>query len=261
MKGYRSNEIIGQSFSRFYPAEDQDEGEPQRALETAVREGRYEQEGWRVRKDGSRFWAHVIIDTIHDEKGTLLGFAKVTRDVTERRNAEDAHRRMREALIQSQKMDALGQLTSGIAHDFNTLLMAILGNIELARNRRPADPRITPLLNNALLGAQRGAALAKRMLALARQQDLDLRPTDLPALIHGMYALVARSLAVSASIKIQFPARLPLVRADANQLELAVLNLTVNARDAMHGGPITISAQEASVESGDTISLPPGRYV
>ena len=124
IKGYSRTEIIGQHFSRFYTEEDRLAGVPEKALATARSQGRFEQENWRVRKDGSRFWASVVIDAIHDEQGQVVGFAKVTRDMTERREIE-------EKLRQSQKMDALGQLTGGVAHDFNNLLTVIMGSLEI----------------------------------------------------------------------------------------------------------------------------------
>jgi PAS domain S-box-containing protein len=123
-KGYRASEIIGSHFSRFYSAEDQRAGIPARALETARSEGKFESEGWRLRKDGSRFWAFVVIDPIRSPSGELIGYAKITRDLTERREAQAKLEKAREALVQSQKMEAIGQLTGGIAHDFNNLLMA-----------------------------------------------------------------------------------------------------------------------------------------
>ena len=127
IKGYSPDEIIGEHFSRFYTPEDRDAGVPKRALETARETGRYEAEGWRVRKDGTRFWASVVIDAIHDEDGKLIGFAKITRDMTEKREAQLRLEESREQLFRSQKMEALGQLTGGLAHDFNNLLTAILG--------------------------------------------------------------------------------------------------------------------------------------
>ena len=140
-KGYTPDEIIGEHFSRFYTEEDRQTDLPKRALATAAREGRFEQEGWRVRKDGRRFWAHVVIDPIRDEHGTLIGFAKITRDITERKQAQEALEATRTALFQAQKMETVGQLSGGIAHDFNNLLAVVIGNLELLRKRLPEDPR------------------------------------------------------------------------------------------------------------------------
>src|SRR5690348_3507657 len=131
IKGFQTEEIVGKHFSTFYTPEDREAGMPQKVLETAAREGKYEGEGWRVRKDGSRFWASVVVDRINDDKGALVGFAKITRDMTERREAELRLRDSREQLFRSQKMAALGQLTGGLAHDFNNLLTAILGASDL----------------------------------------------------------------------------------------------------------------------------------
>src|SRR6201999_748889 len=139
----------------------------------------YEREALRVRKDGTYFTAHVVIDPIRNEAGEIIGFAKLTRDVTERKKAQRELELAREALFQSQKMDAIGQLTGGVAHDFNNLLMAILGSLGLAKKRLPYDPRVTPLIENAIHGAQRGATLTQRMLAFARKQDLVLEAVDL----------------------------------------------------------------------------------
>src|SRR4051812_22580736 len=178
IKGYAPSEVISQHFSRFYTDEDRLSGLPQRALETAMREGRFESEGWRVRKDGTRFWSHVILDAVRSEEGGLLGFAKITRDITERKKTQESLERAREALFQSQKMDAVGQLTGGVAHDFNNLLMAILGSLELLKKRMPADPGLQRLLDNAVLGARRGATLTQRMLAFARRQELDVESLE-----------------------------------------------------------------------------------
>jgi PAS domain S-box-containing protein len=245
IKGYSPEEIIGQHFSRFYGEEDRRDGLPQRALEIAAREGRFEKEGWRVRKDGTRFWAHVVIDAIRDSDGTLIGFAKITRDITEKQEAQRALEEAREALFQSQKIEAVGQLTGGIAHDFNNLLSAVLGSLELLRKRLPDDPKITRLLENAIRGAERGAALTQRMLAFARRQDLKPEPVDLPGLVRGMTELLQTSLGPSITVESRFPLTLSAVHADANKLELALLNLAVNARDAMpDGGPVIIAARE-----------------
>ena len=259
-KGYLPAEIIGQHFSRFYTPEDQAVGLPARALSIATTEGRFENEGWRMRKDGTRFWAHVVIDPIRGDNGEILGFAKVTRDLSERREAALALARTREELVQSQKMEAIGRLTGGVAHDFNNLLMAITGSLELLRKRVPDDPRSLRLIDNAMQGAQRGASLTQRMLAFARRQDLNPVPVDIGALVHGMTDLLSRSLGPSIEIDTQIDPALTPVLIDTNQLELAILNLAVNSKDAMeHGGRLVISADEQYV--ADSTSLPPGNYV
>ena len=261
IKGYRQDEIVGEHFSRFYTDEDRAAGEPERALATAIRDGRFENEAWRVRKDGSHFWAHVVIDAIRDEQGELIGFAKVTRDITERRETQRALEEAREALFQSQKMEAVGQLTGGVAHDFNNLLMAVLGSLELLKKRVPYDPRITPLIDNALQGAERGAVLTQRMLAFARKQELKMEAVDVPTLVRGMMSFLDRTIGPNIEIRMRFPADLPLVHTDPYQLEAALMNLAVNARDAMpHGGSITISAGPERVAAGHR-NLAPGDYV
>ena len=262
IKGYTPEEAIGEHFSRFYTAEDRENGEPQRALDTSAREGKFEKEGWRIRKDGTRFRAHVVIDPIRDDNNVIIGFAKVTRDVTERDAAQRALTEAREALFQSQKVEAIGQLTGGVAHDFNNVLMAVLSSLELMRKRLPDDPKILALLDNAVQGAERGVSLSKRMLAFARRQDLDLQAVDVPLLLQGMTDLLQRSLGPSIAIETRFPLGLAPIQADPNQLELAVLNLAVNARDAMpEGGTLTIAAKMEIVESGDPSKLKPGPYI
>src|SRR3954453_2065180 len=261
-KGYSADEIIGQHFSRFYTPEDRAIDFPGHALGTAEREGRFEAEGWRVRKDGTRFWAHVVIDAIKDDNGKLLGFAKITRDLTERREAQRKLEQAREAFFHAQKVEAIGQLTGGVAHDFNNLLMAVLGSLELLRRRVSDDPRVTRLIDNAEQAAQRGASLTQRMLAFARRQELSLAPVEIPELVRGMADLLQHSLGPTVAIETRFPLSISAVMADANQLELAILNLAMNARDAMpEGGPLCISAEDETVGEGDVPGLAPGRYV
>src|SRR4051812_614299 len=260
IKGYSPDEILGNHFSVFYTEEDKAAGLPQAALDTVKREGRFEREGWRVRKDGTRFYANVVIDAIRDDDGELIGFAKITRDITERREAQINLERTREALAQSQKMEAIGQLTGGIAHDFNNLLMAVLGSLELMRKRLPNDPKLKSLLENAVKGAQRGASLTKRMLAFARTQDVKGEAIDLPALVRGMTELLQRSLGSAVTIETRFPLSIRRVFADANQLEMVLLNLAVNARDAMPaGGQIIVAAREETIDEDKF--LKPGAYV
>jgi PAS domain S-box-containing protein len=261
IKGYRRDEILGQHFSRFYTDEDRAKGLPARALATATAEGKFEGEGWRVRKDGTRFWASVVIDALYDDRGRHIGFAKITRDITERRDTQLALEKAREALFQSQKMEAMGQLTGGIAHDFNNLLAAVLGSLELARKLVDPETRLARLLDNAARGAQRGASLTKRMLAFARHQELNLQPVDLSVLLRGMTDLLERSLGPTIGIETRLPSDLAAVVADANQLEMAVLNLAVNARDAMPDGGMLILAACMVKVSSDDEALSPGSYV
>ena len=259
IKGYAPDEVLGGHFSRFYTEEDRAVGAPEVALEAVRRDGRFEKEGWRVRKDGTRFYASVVIDAIRNEQGELIGFAKITRDISERRESQLNLERTREALTQSQKMEAIGQLTGGIAHDFNNLLMAVLGSLELMRKRLPNDPKLKGLLENAVKGAQRGASLTKRMLAFARTQDLKREAVDLPGLVRGMTELLQRSLGSSVTIETRFPLTMRPVYADANQLEMALLNLAVNARDAMpSGGQIIVAAREETIKQDQF--LKPGAY-
>jgi PAS domain S-box-containing protein len=261
IKGYLPEEIVGQHFSKFYTEEDRASGTPERGLEVARREGRFETEGWRVRKDGGQFRAHVIIDAIPDEHGQVVGFAKITRDITERQETQRALELAREALFQSQKLEAIGQLTGGIAHDFNNLLMAVLGSLELSQKRLPDDPQINRLIGNAIQGARRGATLTQRMLAFARRQELKREPIDLAALVLGMEDLLNQSLGSSFDLRIEMAPRLPAIETDSAQLESALLNVVINARDAMpRGGAITLTAGRECV-GPDAPDLAPGEYI
>jgi PAS domain S-box-containing protein len=261
VKGYTAQDIVGQHFSRFYTEEDMAAGEPQRGLQAARRDGRFEKEGWRVRKDGSRFWANIVIDAIHDEHGSLLGYAKITRDISEKRAVQLELAKAREELFQAQKMEAIGQLTGGIAHDFNNLLMAIMGSLQMLQKRLPDNPQTTPLINNALHGAERGAALTQRLLAFSRRQELDVGPVSLTLLIDQLLELVRRSLTSNTTIETHFDPGASHVMTDANQLETALLNLVVNARDAMpKGGTIRITTCTRSLPQPQG-KLKPGDYV
>src|SRR4030088_2761198 len=164
IKGYLPEEIIGQHFSRFYSSADQAAGRPARALQLAVENGRYEEDGWRVRKDGTFFWASVVIDPIRDEDGKLLGFAKITRDISERREAQLNLEKIQRQLAESQKLDALGQLTGGVAHDFNNLLMVISGHIHALKKIAGDDAKGLRAIQAIETATQRGAALTRQLL-------------------------------------------------------------------------------------------------
>ena len=247
-KGYTADEILGSHFSLFYTETDREAGLPARGLDTAATKGRFETEGWRVRKDGTRFMAHVIIDAIYADNGELTGFAKVTRDVTERYEAQQALDKAREELFQAQKMEAVGRLTGGVAHDFNNLLTIILISLNLARKRLTDSP-VLSLIDNAIQGAERGATMTQRMLAFSRKQSLQLEAISLPDLVAGMSTLVRQSVASNINVDTRLAPGLPCVEADRHQLETALLNLVFNARDAMpDGGTVTISARLPSSE-------------
>ena len=249
IKGYSPDQIVGEHFSRFYTTEDFDAGVPKRALETARETGKYEAEGWRVRKDGTRFWASVVIDAIHGDDGKLIGFAKITRDMTEKRETQLRLEESREHLFRSQKMEALGQLTGGLAHDFNNLLTAILGAAELAGRNLDNPEKLKRMLDGVRNSAQRGASLTKQLLAFARAQPLAIRQIDLRHFFGDVAQLVRPSLRSDIEVVTELSDMLWPVDADPGALELAILNLAFNARDAMQrGGTLKISAHNVVLE-------------
>ena len=252
IKGYSADEIVGQHVSRFYTEADRNAGRPEHGLATAAREGRFESEGWRVRKDGSLFWANVVIDAIRDERGELLGFAKITRDASERREAQLRLQETQERLAQSSKMEALGQLTGGVAHDFNNLLMIVTGHADLLRRHLGDDPRGLKAIEAIELAAERGASLTRQLLSFARRQRLAPRSMDLCEQLARFAPMLANSVDARVALETSVaPGTWP-VQADENELELALVNLAVNARDAMpEGGRITISAENVTLKPGE----------
>jgi PAS domain S-box-containing protein len=255
IKRYAAEEIIGHHFSRFYPAEEQRMGVPQRNLAAARTMGRYEAEGWRVRKDGSQFWANVIIDAIHDESGRLLGFAKITRDLTERRAIE-------EQLRHAQKMEAIGQLTGGIAHDFNNLLTAVIGNLDLL-SEKPLTGEARRQAAAAMRAVKKAANLTHQLLAFARRQRLEPQPTDLNALISGMHDMLVRTLGGIVHVELALDEDAWPAQIDANQIENAILNLAINARDAMpKGGTLSVATKNVRIGPTNRVgNLEPGDYL
>jgi PAS domain S-box-containing protein len=263
IKGYAESDIVGRHFSIFYTQQDRDSGLPQKGLDIAAREGRFEIKSTRLRKDGTQFMAHVVIDAIRDEVGSLIGFAKVTRDITERQSAQEALQKAQQTLFQTQKLESIGQLTGGIAHDFNNLLTAIGVCLELVLNRLPqADAKSRSLLQNAMSGVTRGTTLTQRMLAFARRQELSLEAVSIATLLAGLEGLLTHAIGPSLPVQIDIPSDLPFAFTDPNQLETALINLAINARDAMpDGGTIKITARAIHVSNDDPIGLSPGTYI
>ncbi|MET0529768.1 MAG: PAS domain S-box protein [Microvirga sp.] len=263
IKGYLEKEITGHHFSRFYTEEDRAAGRPARALEIAMREGRFEAEGWRVRKDGTRFWASVIIDPIYDDRKELIGFAKITRDITERRRAQEALEQAQAALFQSQKMETIGQLTGGVAHDFNNLLTIIVNNLDLL-TRNMTGPRETRLIESAQRAAERGAKLTQQLLAFSRRQPLQPSAHDANVLIGGFESVLRRACGETVDLRLSLGTHASTINVDGAQFEAALLNLVVNGRDAMpEGGMLTIATNAKTLEEDEArvLGMPVGRYV
>ena len=264
IKGYGADEIIGQSFSRFYTEEDRIAGEPQRTLERAAEASRYEMEGWRIRKDGSRFWAHVVVDAIRDGSGQLIGFAKITRDMTERVKAQEALDKARAAFAQAQKMEAVGQLTGGVAHDFNNLLTVITNALDLLLRPQIADQQRRRIIDTAQRATARGAKLTQQLLAFSRRQSLRPETHRLHDLIGGIEAVLRRACGELVELELNASPRPIAAHVDAPQFEACLLNLAVNARDAMPRGgrlKITTDTQEIDANRSEEMSgLKPGLY-
>jgi signal transduction histidine kinase len=227
-------------------------------LATTRRTGRIAMDGWRVRKSGDLFWASVIINEVHDEEGRAAGFAKVTRDLTERRTME-------EQLRQVQKMEAIGQLTGGIAHDFNNLLTVISGNIETVQRRMSrTDSGLYRYLEAAARAVERASTLTHRLLAYSRRQPLEPRSVELNRLIMGMSDLLGRTIGANITIETVLAGGLWQVSADPNQVENAILNLAVNARDAMpDGGKLTLETANTYLDEAYArinAEVIPGQY-
>ena len=244
IKGYRASEIVGAHFSVFYTPEDRERGEPARALETALREGKYEMEAWRVREDGTRFRAHVVIDPIYDDSGEHIGFAKITRDITERFKAQQELEETRATLMQAQKLQAIGELTGGIAHDFNNLMTVIRGSAELLKARQLSPEKHARYLETIISTVDRATTLTSHLLAFGRRQPLKPESIDLNLHLDAFAEVLSRTIGSTIEVVLDLaPGAWP-IEADATQLETALLNAAINARDAMpNGGRLTISSR------------------
>ncbi|CAM3231949.1 two-component system sensor histidine kinase NtrB [Pseudomonas plecoglossicida] len=250
IKGYRAAEVIGQHFSLFFTPEDCLDGRPERLLKQALEQGVAQDEGWRVRKDGTRFWALAALDVIHDEQGQVIGLAKVTRDITDRRESALQLDAVRAQLFQAQKLEALGQLTGGLAHDFNNLLTIIINSARMARESQ--DPvRVQRLMDHILDAGQRGTELTKQLLTFARHRQLEVTLIAPSQLLASTRGLLEHALPREISLEEHLQPDLPLLEVDVGQLQMVLLNLMFNARDAIEGrGTIrmTVSAVELAGE-------------
>ncbi|HYG32310.1 MAG TPA: PAS domain S-box protein [Methylophilaceae bacterium] len=261
LKGYSEKEIVGQHFSSFYTSEDIADNLPSRALREAAETGRFENEGWRVRKDGSRFIAHVIIDSIRNEMGELIGFAKITRDITDKKQTEEALKKANNALFQAQKMEALGKLTGGVAHDFNNLLSVLSSGLDvlLMQHENSGELKMLESMQRAVL---RGRTLTQQLLTFARQQPLLAEKHDINKLIEGFEGVFRRAGNSLIRFNIRLDPNIKRVMVDAARFESALLNLIVNSRDALpQGGTIAITTENARLKAGEIGSLAEGDYV
>jgi PAS domain S-box-containing protein len=251
IKGYEADEIIGQHFSRFYTAEDRAAGVPEVALEQARTTGRFEAEGWRLRKDGSRFWASVVIDAVLDEAGVLIGFAKVTRDITERHAAQRSIEEMREQMAQMQRLEAIGELVGGVAHNFSNLIQIVLSGVRLATAAAAGDERLKHILAEIGAAAEKRAGLSEHLLAFSRDLPTSPEVIDTATALREVGDLLGRSFPSGIRIILRLEDGLWPIRVDAAQFELALLNVGLNARDAMpDGGLLEIEARNLTLHSG-----------
>jgi PAS domain S-box-containing protein len=261
IKGYTADEVIGTHFRRFYTEEDRNDGLPDRVLATAREQGRYHGEGVRVRKDGTRFRADVVVDAIRDADGRLVGFAKITRDVSQRVQLEEA----RQALQHAQRLEAVGKLTGGVAHDFNNILQVIGGSLQLLGGTVAGLPAAQRHVQMALAAVDRGAKLSSQLLAFARRQPLQPYVLNPGRVVRNMEDLVRRAVGEHVEVETVVSASLWNTTLDPHQLENVVLNLAINARDAMPGGgKLTVELSNTMLD--DTYvsaahEVPPGQYV
>ncbi|OHV59345.1 hypothetical protein LCM4577_20220 [Mesorhizobium sp. LCM 4577] len=261
IKGYTAEEIIGQHFSRFYTEHDRAAGLPGRALYTATRDGHFETEGHRVRKDGTLFWANVVIDPIRDERGELIGFAKITRDITGRRDAEVALRQAQAQRAHAQKMDALGQLTGSIVHDFNNLLTVVDSYVRKVKNAG-VDPEMKQATESVELALERGAGLTRQLLAFSRKHAARAEVVSLAERVEAVRGMIAGSMRKSVKLVAAVGPETWPVKVDPGELELGLVNIAFNARDAMpDGGLVTITAENMLLSSGDNAAGLQGEFV
>jgi len=204
----------------------------------------------------------IKFHTLTNDAGERIGAFQFVTDVTQRIKDQETLAQAQEALVQAQKLEAMGQLTGGVAHDFNNLLTPILGALDLLKRRGMGGEREQRLIHGALESAERARTLVHRLLAFARRQPLQSTPVDVGGLVKGMADLVVSASGPTISVTLRIADRPLMAKADSHQLEMAILNLAVNARDAMEGsGDLTISVAAESIKAGHPAGLKPGDYV
>lgn len=261
LKGYQADEIIGRHFRIFLPEEDRAGDMADDALVTAAREDQFEAETWLVRKDGSRFYATVVMDAIRNDAGELIGFAKLTRDITTQHEAQVALEQAREQVAQAQKMEALGQLTGGIAHDFNNLLMIVSGYAQILQSRL-SEQKDVQAVEAIRAAANRGERLTRQLLAFSRRQQLMPVVVDLRQRVDSVRDMLVPSLRGNIQLICDIEDKIWPVEVDLGELELALVNIAVNARDAMpDGGTITLSARNVVLKPGSAAGALDGEFV
>lgn len=241
--------------------EDQERGLPVLALSESVSEGRFEDEGWRVRKDGSRFWANMVVTALLDDNGKLVGFSAIIRDLTNRKRAEEElqilnaklknrvaeqtaelvraigqREELQDQLLQAQKMESIGTLAGGIAHDFNNILNLILGYATAIERDAGDSAKLSKSIDVTKDAVKRGASLVQQLLTMVRKTDIVFDQVELNALLEKLQPLLRETFPKTIDISLELAAGLPPGMADANQLNQVMLNLCVNARDAMPDG-------------------------
>jgi len=261
IKGYSAEEVIGTNFSRFYTESDARSGLPAQSLMTAAEQGRFSTEGWRVRKDGSRFWASVVIEPI-TENDHLVGFAKITRDITDRYDASRQLQMSKRALLAAQNLENVGKLTLGLAHDFNNLLTVMVNSIELIGARHPDDERLQKLCDTALRAADHGSLLTRQLLSYGRGTTHASQRTSLNDVLRQASELLQRARSGHTALQFELgTGGEAAIFVDPAQLEAAVLNLIVNARDALDGhGTILVTTRAEHRLSPDDPHDPPREY-
>jgi PAS domain S-box-containing protein len=238
IKGYQAAEMIGQHFSRFYTVEDVERGKPQMLLLTAADEGRCEDEGWRVRKDGSRFWANVVITPLRDQKGTLIGFSKITRDLTERKQAENAAQEARSELARMARVTTMGELTASVAHEINQPLAAIANNANacsrMLANQSPDIEELREAVIDIAQSATRASEIVSHIRAFFKGTSQDRAPIDLNQIIHEVLSLtVAEAEKNRVAVQTELGSELPPVLGTRVELQQVVLNLVMNGIESM----------------------------